>query len=52
MKTQNQRISTRLTAQQRETIEEKISAGEFRSLSEFLRTSIEMLLKISKTVAA
>lgn len=38
---QVRRISTRLSAEQREVIEEKIVKGEYKNLSEFLRTAIE-----------
>jgi len=44
MKTKPMRISTRLTSRQREIIEEKIAAGEYESLSDFLRGAIERTL--------
>jgi Arc/MetJ-type ribon-helix-helix transcriptional regulator len=44
MKKQQDRISTRLTSQQRADIEEKIKNGEFENLSEFLRVAIEKTL--------
>lgn len=44
MKRQDNRISTRLTSQQRQIIEEKITKGEYENLSDFLRTAIEKLL--------
>jgi Arc/MetJ-type ribon-helix-helix transcriptional regulator len=47
MKKNPKRISTRLTNKQRETIEKKISAGEYESLSDFLRAAIDIALEIS-----
>lgn len=44
MKTKHTRISSRLSSEQRQTIEEKIGAGEYRNLSEFLRGAIEKAL--------
>jgi Arc/MetJ-type ribon-helix-helix transcriptional regulator len=52
MKKNPKRISTRLTNKQRETIEQKISAGEYESLSDFLRTSIDLALEISRAAAS
>ena len=41
MKEKPKRISTRLTNRQRETIEQKVAAGNYESLSDFLRVSIQ-----------
>lgn len=41
MKKQNQRISARLTSQQRQVIEERIANKRYKSLSKFLRVAIE-----------
>ncbi len=46
------RISTRLTNEQRETIEEKIASGEYESFSDFLRSAIDLAVKISRAVSA
>ncbi len=42
---QNKRISTRLTARQREAIEEKIAKREHENLSAFLRSAIEKAIE-------
>ncbi len=44
MKKQNERISTRLTDQERQQIEELVKKGQFKNLSDFLRYAIERLL--------
>jgi Arc/MetJ-type ribon-helix-helix transcriptional regulator len=42
---QNDRISTRLTDQERQQIEQLVGIGQFKNLSEFLRVAIERLLE-------
>jgi Arc/MetJ-type ribon-helix-helix transcriptional regulator len=42
---QNDRISTRLTDQERQQIEQLVGKGQFKNLSEFLRVAIERLLE-------
>ncbi len=41
MEKQNQRISARLTSQQRQVIEERIANKRYENLSEFLRVAID-----------
>jgi Arc/MetJ-type ribon-helix-helix transcriptional regulator len=45
MKKQNDRISTRLTDQERQRIEQLVGKGQFKNLSAFLRCAIERLLE-------
>lgn len=41
MKNKPMRISARLTDRQRENIEQKVAAGKYRNISDFIRVSIE-----------
>ena len=52
MKKQTCRIATRLSEVQRKTIEEKISAGEYENLSDFLRTAIDLALEIGRALSS
>jgi Arc/MetJ-type ribon-helix-helix transcriptional regulator len=45
MKKQNDRISTRLSDQERQQIEQLVGERKFKSLSDFLRMAIERLLE-------
>lgn len=40
-KTQDARVSTRLSSKQRKKLEQKVRHGEYENLSQFLRTAVE-----------
>ncbi len=45
MKNQDARISTRLTKRERDRVEQLVSEGRFRNLSDFLRISVIWFLE-------
>jgi Arc/MetJ-type ribon-helix-helix transcriptional regulator len=45
MKNQDARISARLTAQERQPIEQLVAEGKFNDLSDFLRVAVARLLE-------
>jgi Arc/MetJ-type ribon-helix-helix transcriptional regulator len=45
MKNQDARISARLTAQERQRIEQLVAEGKFNDLSDFLRAAVARLLE-------
>jgi Arc/MetJ-type ribon-helix-helix transcriptional regulator len=45
MKKQEARISARLTAQERQRVEQLIAEGKFKNLTDFLRIAISRLLE-------
>ena len=45
LKKQDKRISARLTAQERQRVEQLIAEGKFKNLTDFVRTAISRLLE-------
>ena len=45
MRNQDERISARLTAQERQRVEHLIAEGKFKNLTDFLRIAISQLLE-------